>query len=227
MPSVYGLERSTFVLANAINATADKYGKHDIALVAGLLYHFDVVRDSTDGDTHYRLIYLVARLPAGEERSDRPPAPGEAAELNREKRAGGLSNIVYAVNGPVTVDEFIVVLVASALAQRRPVDDRECMENMVRNANLVVTARRGGQLIGVARSMTDFSYAAYLSDLAVDRSFQRRGIGRELIRLTRDNLGPRCTLILLSAPAAVDYYPRLGFERHPQAWVLRPESGEE
>ena len=70
--------------------------------------------------------------------------------------------------------------------------------------------------------MTDFSYAAYLSDLAVDAAFQGHGVGRELIRLTRENLGPRCTLILLSAPGAVDYYPRMGFEKHRQAWVLRP-----
>jgi ribosomal protein S18 acetylase RimI-like enzyme len=94
------------------------------------------------------------------------------------------------------------------------------MEGMVRNANLTVTAWAGEQLVGVARSVTDFSYCCYLSDLAVDREFQRRGIGRELIARTQAELGPRCNLILLSAPAAVDYYPKLGFEKHPQAWML-------
>ena len=74
----------------------------------------------------------------------------------------------------------------------------------------------------IARSLTDFVYAAYLSDLAVDRSLQRSGVGKELVRRTQAALGPRCTLILLAAPLAVDYYARIGFERHPQAWILRP-----
>jgi ribosomal protein S18 acetylase RimI-like enzyme len=75
-------------------------------------------------------------------------------------------------------------------------------------------------LVGIARSVTDFYYCCYLSDLAVDRDFQRQGIGRELISRTQAELGNRCTIILLSAPKAVDYYPRIGMERHPQAWVL-------
>ena len=93
---------------------------------------------------------------------------------------------------------------------------------MLRNADLMVTAWEKGRLVGVARSVTDFSYCCYLSDLAVDRAFQRTGIGRELIHRTKDRLGPRCMLILLSAPAATDYYPHLGFTRHDSAWVLHP-----
>lgn len=74
-----------------------------------------------------------------------------------------------------------------------------------------------------ARSVSDFSYATYLSDLAVRVSYQRQGIGRELIRRTRAQ-GGSATIILLAAPKAVDYYPRLGFEPHPHAWVLRQDS---
>lgn len=82
-------------------------------------------------------------------------------------------------------------------------------------------------LIGVARSVTDFAYCCYLSDLAVDQAYARQGVGRRLIEETRGRLGPKCSLVLLAAPAAVDYYPHIGFTRHPQAWMLRPESGPE
>jgi predicted N-acetyltransferase YhbS len=130
--------------------------------------------------------------------------------------------IRYALGEHVTREEFLAVLEASGLAARRPVDDRACVDGMLANANLVVTARSAGKLVGIARSLTDFVYAAYLSDLAVDRALQRSGVGKELVRRTQTALGPRCSLILLSAPQAVDYYPRIGFEHHPQAWVLRP-----
>lgn len=135
-----------------------------------------------------------------------------------------MKEIAYGVNSHITTAEFIAVLRASTLGARRPVDDVECMEGMLRHASLIVTARTqpDGELIGVARSVTDFHYACYLSDLAVDSRWQQQGVGRHLIRLTRQQLGPRCQLMLLAAPAAADYYPRLGFDHHPQAWILRP-----
>ncbi len=90
---------------------------------------------------------------------------------------------------------------------------------MVRHANLIVTARANGLLVGVARSLTDFAYCTYLSDLAVRKTFQKQGIGRELIRQTK-LLSPQAKLILLSAPAAVEYYPRIGMTRHEQCYIL-------
>jgi predicted N-acetyltransferase YhbS len=134
-------------------------------------------------------------------------------------------DIHFEINPAMTSDEFASVLDRSTLADRRPVGDALCMEGMVRHANLTITARHGGKLIGVARSVTDFFYCCYLSDLAVDQNYQQRGIGRELIRLTKTQLGDKCRIILLSAPQAVDYYPKLGFVKHPQAWVLEPEKG--
>ena len=132
-----------------------------------------------------------------------------------------MDDLVYELNRPPSREEFVALLEASTLGDRRPIDDAACLEEMLAHANLVVTARQEGRLIGIARSVTDFSYCCYLSDLAVDRNLQRRGIGRALIRKTREQLGPRCSLILLSAPDAADYYPNLGFTRHPQAWVLQ------
>ena len=133
-----------------------------------------------------------------------------------------MPTIDYAVNVPISVDEFIDVLKRSTLGQRRPLDDRACIQGMLDNANLLVTARSEGKLVGVARSVTDFHFCCYLSDLAVDVACQRLGIGKELIRLTQKQLGERCTLLLVSAPAAVEYYPHVGFEHHPQAWILKP-----
>src|SRR3990172_1193912 len=107
-------------------------------------------------------------------------------------------------------------------AERRPVDDRDCLAGMLRHADLLVTAWERDLLVGVARSVTDFNYCCYLSDLAVDQAYQQTGIGRELIRRTREQLGSGCMVILLSAPAATGYYPRIGFRLHGSAWVLRP-----
>jgi predicted N-acetyltransferase YhbS len=129
-------------------------------------------------------------------------------------------NIRYLVGESITVDEFIDVLNRSTLGERRPIDDRECMEGMIENANLLVTARDEQKLVGVSRSLTDFHYACYLSDLAVDLDYQKEGIGKQLIALTQEQLGPHCKIILLAAPAAVNYYPHIGFEHHPQAWIL-------
>lgn len=111
---------------------------------------------------------------------------------------------------------------ASTLGERRPVDDPERMGLMLLNANLVITAWDGEQLVGLARSVSDFSYATYLSDLAVRESHQKQGIGRELIRRTQE-AGGQATVILLSAPKAADYYPRIGMTSHPSAWMLKPE----
>jgi predicted N-acetyltransferase YhbS len=94
---------------------------------------------------------------------------------------------------------------------------------MLARADIVVTAWDGLLMVGIARSVSDFSYFTYLADLAVRVSHQRTGIGRELIRRTRDLGGPDTNLLLLSAPAAVAYYPHIGFARHESAWLLRPE----
>ena len=122
----------------------------------------------------------------------------------------------------LSVDEFIDLLVRSTLAERRPVHDRDLIAKMLRNADLIVTARCDGRLVGVSRAITDFAYCVYLSDLAVDAEYQRRGIGRELIRRTRDTAGSKATLILLAAPSARTYYPHIGLEPHDSCWIIRP-----
>jgi len=129
--------------------------------------------------------------------------------------------IEYRVGNDLDLDQVIELYRASTLGERRPVDERERMEKMLRNANLVITAWDGELLVGISRALTDFAYATYLSDLAVRLSYQRQGIGKELVRRTKEESGPGATVILLSAPKAVDYYPHIGMTHHPQAWILR------
>lgn len=120
------------------------------------------------------------------------------------------------------VGEFVDVLQRSTLGDRRPIDDTKRIEGMLRNASVIVTARNeSGLLVGVSRAITDFHYCTYLSDLAVDAAVQRSGIGRQLIDKTHSVAGRNTTLILLSAPAARDYYPHIGFEQHDSSWIIR------
>lgn len=130
--------------------------------------------------------------------------------------------ITYKIGNDLDLDAMIELYQATTLGQRRPVDDRARMGAMLRNANLVITAWDDGLLVGISRSISDFSYITYLSDLAVRESHQRMGIGKELIRRTREAGGEKTSLLLLSAPAAEKYYPHVGFNHHPQAWILRP-----
>ncbi len=128
--------------------------------------------------------------------------------------------ITYKINHPISNEQFVELLIKSTLGERRPIDDRACMEGMLKNSNLMVTAWNGETLVGIARSMTDFHYACYLSDLAVDKNYQGKGIGKRLQSLTQEQLGPKCKLILIAAPAANTYYGHIGFTNNPRCWIL-------
>jgi predicted N-acetyltransferase YhbS len=132
-----------------------------------------------------------------------------------------MPDIAYRYGNDIDVDQVIELYDASTLGERRPVDNREIMADMIRHANLVVTAWDGARLVGIARTLTDFSYVGYLADLAVRASYQRQGIGVELIRKTRERMGAGSMLVLLAAPMAAAYYPKIGFNRHESAWILR------
>jgi GNAT superfamily N-acetyltransferase len=130
--------------------------------------------------------------------------------------------VLYRDDATLTVDQAIDLYRRSTLGERRPVDRPDIFAGMLEHANLTITAWEGDRLVGISRSLTDFTYVAYLADLAVDEARQRSGIGRRLIEETRRRLGPECMIVLLAAPKANDYYPKLGFEHNPRAWVLRP-----
>jgi GNAT superfamily N-acetyltransferase len=141
--------------------------------------------------------------------------------LSIASASGEAAVIDYRVGNDLDLDVVIDLYRASTLGERRPLDDRERMAAMLLNANLVVTAWDGDLLVGISRALSDFCCATYLSDLAVRDSHQRLGIGKELIRRTREE-APQAMLVLLSAPEAVSYYPHVGFTQHPSAWFLKP-----
>ena len=129
-------------------------------------------------------------------------------------------SIEYKINTPVTADQLIDLLQTTTLADRRPVDDRACIAGMLNNSNLIVSAWDSEKLVGIARSMTDFHFVCYLSDLAVDEKYQKRGIGKKLQELTQQQLGPKCKLILVAAPNANEYYKQIGYTHNPRCWWL-------
>lgn len=131
-------------------------------------------------------------------------------------------DVRYAIEPELSADEFIDVLRRSTLAERRPVDDRERIAGMLEHADVVATARTAdGLLIGVSRAISDYHYCTYLSDLAVDAAFQKRGIGRELILRTHAAGGFHTSLILIAAPKARSYYGHIGMQPHDSCWIVR------
>lgn len=129
-------------------------------------------------------------------------------------------SIDYRDNAIISAHDAIDLYRRSTLGERRPVDRPDLFEGMLNNSDLVVSAWSDNHLIGIARTLTDFNCVAYLADLAVDVDFQRQGIGKRLIEITRQHLKPECMMVLLAAPKANEYYARLGFEHNPRAWVL-------
>ena len=133
-------------------------------------------------------------------------------------------NIKYNLNKSITPVEFIEVLRNSTLGKRRPIDDLEIIKGMIKNADIIITANIDSKIVGVARAVTDFTYCCYLSDLVVDEQYQNNGIGKKLIGKVQEQLNDKCKIILLSAPDATNYYPKIGFTSHPSAWVATKEN---
>ena len=127
--------------------------------------------------------------------------------------------IEYRENQPLEPVEIVRVFEASGIS--RPTKDIPRIAQMFANANVVISAWDGDRLIGVSRALTDYSYCCYLSDLAVDAAYQKHGIGRELIRRTQSIIGDEVSLILMSAPSAMAYYPKVGFALADNAYIIR------
>ncbi|RDH81491.1 MAG: GNAT family N-acetyltransferase [endosymbiont of Galathealinum brachiosum] len=132
-------------------------------------------------------------------------------------------DIQYKINTSITTEQFIDLLKRSTLAERRPVNNYKCMQGMINNSNLIVSAWDKDKLIGIARSISDFHYVCYLSDLAIDKEYQKKGIGLKLQIFTQEQLGPECKLILISAPDANPYYKHIGYMQNERCWVLNSD----
>lgn len=132
------------------------------------------------------------------------------------------SRIDIVADRSVDVDAFLDILVRSGLAERRPAHDRDRLAQMIAHANLTVTAWDGARLVGLSRSLTDFSYVCYCADLAVDRAYQGQGIGKALLDATRARLHPRATLYLRSAPDAVGFYEKIALAPVARFFAMLP-----
>lgn len=130
-----------------------------------------------------------------------------------------MATIKYKVNARINVNDVIEVFKSSGI--NRPVDDVERIRQMIDNSNLIVTAWRGLELIGISRSVTDFAYCCYLSDLAVKNEYQKQGIGKAMIEITKEQIGERTMLLLLSAAPAMEYYPKIGFEKVENGFIIK------
>jgi len=198
-----------FAIANLAECSllnGDRFSARDtLALLA------DEVRQTLSPELAARMQQLKLLAEEVEESVSPSDVPAEIG-------SGG--EIAYAVEPDLSVAEFRSVLVRSTLAERRPTNEPGSLERMIYQARVIVTARAGGLLVGVSRALTDYSFCTYLSDLAVDRAYQRMGIGRELIRRTHAEAGEFTTLILLAAPSAREYYPHIGMTAHDSCWII-------
>ena len=129
-------------------------------------------------------------------------------------------NIQYKLNLKLTTDEFINILNRSTLGERRPIDDKECIDDMIENADIIVLAIDSDKIVGVARAVTDYNYCCYLSDLAMEQKYQKNVIEKQLISKVQEQLNDKCKIILLSALDATEYYPKIRFTKHSSAWIL-------
>lgn len=129
--------------------------------------------------------------------------------------------ITYRTDASLDVAQVIDLYNRSTLGERRPVDKPDVFQGMIDNASILITAWDENKLVGIARSLSDFTYVTYLADLAVDENYQQQGIGKALIELTQAQSAPECMMVLLAAPKANDYYPKLGFTHNPRAWMLK------
>ncbi|HYD59245.1 MAG TPA: GNAT family N-acetyltransferase [Noviherbaspirillum sp.] len=133
-----------------------------------------------------------------------------------------MEEVIYRLDARLSAQELADVFRRSGI--KRPVDDLPRLEKMLEHGNLLGTAWAGGQVVGVARALTDFSYCCYLSDLAVDKAYQKRGVGKSLVELVRKCVGEQSMLLLLAAPEAAAYYPKIGFEAVPNGWIIKRAS---
>ena len=132
--------------------------------------------------------------------------------------------ISYQVELSLELNEFQSILEDSGLSARRPMEDPLLLERMLLGSNLLITARSEGQLVGFLRGLSDFCYRSFIADLAVAHSYQRKGIGRQLIQVARNQV-PEARLFLFSAEDAASFYEKLGFHLHERCYQLK--AGEE
>lgn len=127
-------------------------------------------------------------------------------------------SIIYSFDKRPNADQIIELYDNCGLP--RPTNDKERIQKMFDNSNLIVTAWHNDLLVGVSRSITDWVWSCYLADLAIRQEYKKAGIGRQLIKLTKDKVGEQSMVLLLSVPTAMEYYPKVGFVKQESSFIL-------
>ena len=129
-------------------------------------------------------------------------------------------DISYQLEPELSADEFFEILFKSAMVEDRSKKDEKRLIQMIKNADIVLTARDNKKLVGISRAITDFSYCCYLSELAVHKDYQKQGIGKELVEFTHETAGKNTNLIIASRPAASNYYAKIGMQPLENGWII-------
>ena len=130
-----------------------------------------------------------------------------------------MNKIEYRINHPLSVDQAIDIFRSSGI--NRPIDDKDRIAKMFSRYDILITAWIDNEPIALSRSLSDMCYCCYLSDLAVKKEYQKMGIGKKLIEMTHEAATEKATLILLAAPSAVDYYPKVGMDKMPACYIIK------
>ena len=96
------------------------------------------------------------------------------------------SEITFSFDRKPTADQLIELYNNAGLP--RPTHDRDRMQKMIDNSNLIVTAWDNNLLVGVSRCITDWVWSCYLADLSVRTGYKKAGIGKKLINLTKEKV---------------------------------------
>ena len=126
--------------------------------------------------------------------------------------------LLFTIETELNTDEAIALYIASGI--KRPTDQPLRMQSMLQHANLIISARQDGKLLGLARCLTDYSFVVYIADLLVDKAWQQQGIGAQLLAEVQRHTGPQVQQLLLSAPSAMEYYPKVGFQPLNNAFAI-------
>mgnify|MGYP006209100733 CR=1 FL=1 len=120
---------------------------------------------------------------------------------------------------PAMLDEYLALYHSSGI--KRPLADTARMAQMFAGANLTLSVRIDGKLVGLARCLTDKAYVVYICDLLVDKAWQQQGIGKALLTAVQQATGPQVQQLLRSAPSAMQYYPAEGFTAIDNAFHIQ------
>ena len=117
----------------------------------------------------------------------------------------------------LTAEEYIDFLKRTDLGSQYPKERfAERIPRLLENASISLAARNDeNRLIGVLLGLTDFAYWLYVTDLGVDRDYERQGIGRRLMKLAHETAGGEkdIAVYLIANENAVPFYEKLGMKK--------------